>query len=165
MYTIHCSKIEDVLADDNGAYLNSRSTSKKYHVIIDRVKNSISATIVHKDNGENYYCNERSGGHSYKKVPVPNDEIWILKRYYRISKSIPGLKRLIVKVKALDNDLYEPHLCIVYSCKKTILQEIQPHGNCKNLADSGEKSSRPYIRTSSETLRKGRELISANPGE
>lgn len=41
--TILNSKFNDACCDDNGAYINSRSTKKMYHVDFDRSKNEVSS--------------------------------------------------------------------------------------------------------------------------
>jgi len=158
LYTILNTKFNDVCADDNGAYLNSRSTKKLYCLNIDRMNNEVSAQTVHKGDGY-LYCNQRNSGNSYDQLPVKESDVWLLERYYRENKSIPALKRMVVRVKAFDNSMYEPHICVVYSRKYLADSEdsIVSHGNSKN-------NDRPYIRTSTETLNTEKELLSRNPG-
>ena len=158
MYTILENKFDDVCADDNGAYKNSRSTKKLYHLKIDRSINVITSQGVHEYNG-NFYCNVRGRGNNYERVLVDKRDVWSLERYYRINKSIPGLSRMIARVKAVDSPKHEPHLCVIYSMKNSDLStvEIKTHGNSKTL-------DRPYIRTSKATLSKEKELLSENPG-
>ena len=148
MYTILESKFNDVCADDNGAYRNSRSTKKLYHLKIDRSRNAIISKGVHEHNGD-FYCNVRGKGNTYNRVSVDKCDIWTLERYYRVNKSISGLDRMIARVKAFDSPRYEPHLCVVYSMEnnESSKVEIQSHGNSKKI-------DRPYIRTSQSTLSK-----------
>lgn len=159
MYTILESKFNDVCTDDNGAYKNSRRTKKVYHLNIDRSRNAITSQGVHEHEGD-FYCNVRGKGNTYDRVLVDKREVWTLERYYRVNKSIPGLKRTIVRVKAFDSPKHEPHLCVVYSMEKdeSSTVEIQSHGNSKRL-------DRPYIRTSNSTLSKEKELLSKDPGK
>ena len=162
MYTILKANFSDVCADDNGAYTNSRSTKKKYNVNIDRKRNAVTSQVVHNENGY-YYYNRRTFQNNYERVRANNEDIWVLERYYRANKSIPGLKRMVVKIKAFDSDLYEPHICVIYTISNEISTPqpvILPHGNSKERT-----SSRPYIRTSTKTLQKERELLSTNPGK
>lgn len=162
MYTILKSTFDDVCADDNGAYKASRSTKKHYYLNINRSKNTIKSKGVHLHKGHFYY-NARGTGNAYERVAVNKSDVWTLYRYYRTNKSIPGLERIVAKIKAYDSELYEPHICVIYSkekdtTSKAAKDEIQSHGNSK-------KQSRPYIRTSKSTLSKQKELLKKNPGK
>lgn len=162
MYTILKSSFDDVCADDNGAYKASRTTKQHYYLNIDRLKHTIKSKGVHLYNGHFYY-NARGTGNAYERVAVDKSDVWTLYRYYRKSKSIPGLQRMVAKIKAYDNELYEPHICVIYSkakdsTAKAVEYEIQSHGNSK-------AQIRPYIRTTKSTLLKQRELLKQNSGE
>lgn len=159
MYTILNHKFNDVCSDDNGAYRNSRSTKKIYQVSINKASKALLSKTIHEGHSGFYY-NQRKGGHSYDKINVSEEEVFILERYYRECKSVPGLKRMVARVKAMNNSLYEPHCCVVYSLQKECQYDvqIQAHGNCK---DQGDRS---YIRTSVDTLRKEDQQLKENPG-
>ena len=98
MYTILSEKIDDACTDDNGAYLNSRSTKRMYHVNIDKKSMTVLSQVVHQE-GDTYYFIQRCGGRAYEYVVVPENEVYFLERYYRESKSIPGLKSIVVRAK------------------------------------------------------------------
>ena len=127
---------------------------------IDRSKNIIVSKGVHLHNGHFYY-NVRRAGNKYERVGVNKRDIWMLHRYYRASKSIPELKRVVASIKAYDSELYEPHICVIYSNEKAHAstaseEEIQSHGNSKH-------QNRPYIRTSKSTISKQKELLKKYP--
>ena len=164
MYTILKSKFDDVCADDNGAwtYKTLRTTKQLFYLKIDRSKNIIVSKGVHLHNGHFYY-NVRRAGNKYERVGVNKRDIWMLYRYYRASKSIPELKRVVASIKAHDSELYEPHICVIYSNEKAHAstaseEEIQSHGNSKH-------QNRPYIRTSKSTISKQKELLKKYPGK
>ena len=69
MYKIVNFKFNDVCTDDNGVYINSRSTKQMYHVHLDKRNMNVSSDIVHGQNGIYYY--NRSGSCSYERVTVP----------------------------------------------------------------------------------------------
>ena len=162
MYTILKSKFDDVCADDNGAYKTSRTTKQLFYLKIDRSKSTIVSKGVHLHN-RHFYYNVRGAGNEYERVGVDKCDVWMLCRYYRESKSIPGLERVVVSVKAYDSELYEPHICVIYSNENAHAstapeEEIQSHGNSKH-------QNRPYIRTSKSTLSKQKELLKKYPGK
>ena len=94
----------DKCTDDNGAYLNSRSTKKNFHVQIDTNANIISSNIVHKEDGHFYY-NKRIGSNDYERVKITEENIYVLERYYRQCKSVPGLKRMAVRIKKMSSQM------------------------------------------------------------
>ena len=147
-------KIDDAYTDDNGAYLNSRSTKRMYHVDIDKKSMTVSSHVVH-DEGGAYYCNQRCGGCAYERVVVSENEVYFLERYYRESKSVPGLKRMVVRAKSISTQSYEKHSCIVYPRKSVCRDEeveILAHGNALKA------DRRSYICTLSKVLQEDEEL-------
>ena len=162
MYTILKSKFDDVCSDDNGAYKTSGTTKQLFYLKIDRSKNTIVSKGVHLHNGHFYY-NVRGAGNKYRRVGVNECDVWMLHRYYRASKNIPGLERVVASIKAYDSELHEPHICVIYSNEKAHAstaseEEIQIHRNSKH-------QNRPYIRTSKSTLSKQKELLKKYPGK
>ena len=73
MCTILSKKIDDACTDDNGAYLNSRSTKRMYHVNIDKKSMTVLSQVVHQE-GDAYYFIQRCGGRAYEYVVVPEIE-------------------------------------------------------------------------------------------
>ena len=95
VYTVKENNLEKITCDDNGAYMNSRNV--KTHYFVEESDGKILAKKVHKsDNG--YFINERQG-QSYVSVPVGDEKVYLIERYYRKNKSIPNLRRMIVRVK------------------------------------------------------------------
>ena len=100
MYTILSEKIVDAYAYDNRAYMNSRSTKKMYQMDIDKKSMTVSSHVVYQEGGS-YYYNQRFGGCVTECVVVPENVIYFVEHSYRESKSIPGLKRLLVRAKSI----------------------------------------------------------------
>ena len=142
-----------VTADDNRAYFNSRSNRKQYVIESDRGRVTTIKTIHVTPDGKFYY-NSRNGK-LYDTVYVNKNNVYTLERYYRQNKSIPGLKRLIVKVKHHADDSYCPYIGVIYSLENTQDEdfEILPHGNAKS------KNARSHIRTSLKTMERERGLL------
>jgi len=150
MYTIKDKKLEDVTCDDNGAYLKPRNAKKFYYVKMPG--DSLTANCVH-DLGGVYVFRSRVG-RKYVNEEVPSDKVYLLERYYRDSKNFEGLRQMVVRVKNMAKQDYEPYICIVYSykivlSKATMLGEgnneslnegnerptMLPHGNNQSLND------------------------------
>ena len=143
MYTILSKNIDDAYTDANGAYLNSRSTKTVYDLDIDKKSMTVLWHVLYQEEGT-YYYNQRYGGRAYELAVVPENGAYFLERYYRESKSIPGLKRMVVRAKSISTQSYEKRCCIVYSRKSVFRDEemeILPHGN------ASKPDRRSYIRT------------------
>ena len=126
---------------------------------IDTNANIISSNIIHKEDGHFYY-NKRIGSNDYERVKITEENIYVLERYYRQCKSFPGLKRMVVRIKKMSSQMYESHCCVIHSLQASNAEEevvILSHGNSTKLID------RPYIRTSSATLEREKELLVTNP--
>ena len=146
MYTIKNAKIEDITCDGNGAYLKTR-TNKRYYCLL--VKDGrVITKIVHSFDDENFYLNQRNG-RDYKAIRVDMNDIYLIERYYRQSKSIPLLRQMIVRIKAVKTGLYENYCCVVYTKsedkQRAEVESLRPHGNAKSF-------TQPYIRTSPRVL-------------
>ena len=61
------------------------------------------------------YYNQTNGVNTFKCVKVTEENVYILERYYRRSKSIFGLKRMVVQINILSSKAYETHSCAAYS--------------------------------------------------
>ena len=122
MYAILSAKIDDAYTNDNRAYLNSRGTKRMYHVDTDKKNMTVSSHVVHQEVGV-YYYNQCCGDRAYERVVVPESKVYFLERYYREDKSIPGLKRMVVRSKSISTQSYEKHCCIAYSPKSVCRDE------------------------------------------
>ena len=146
MYTIKNAKIEDITCDGNGAYLKTR-TNKRYCCLL--VKDGPVITklfTVHSFDDENFYLNQRNG-RDYEAIRV--DIVYLIERYYRQNKSIPLLRQMIVRIKAVKTGLYENYCGVVYTKSEdeqsAEVESLLPHGNAKSF-------TQPYIRTSPDVL-------------
>eukprot|EP00794_Sanderia_malayensis_P002937 gene2937-3394_t len=151
MYTIKNYSVDDITSDDNGAYINSNKVTSYYYVQINEKKDNARAFKVHKSSKGFYY--KQRDGRAYENVLVCESDVYSIERYYRQNKSIPSLRRMIVRIKANSKQNYEDYMCVVYSCTKQLLDEdddiqILPHGNCK----AGNNMQRSYYRTATSTL-------------
>ena len=127
---------------------------------IDTNANIISSNIVHKEDGHFYY-NKRIGSNDYERVKITEENIYVLERYYRQCKSVLGLKRMVLRIKKISSQMYESYCCVIYSLQASNPEEevgILSHGNSTKLND------RLYIRTSSATLEREKELLVTNAG-
>ena len=137
-----------ISVDDNGAYLHSNSTSKQYSVSINSDA-EVTARIVHMDASGQFFFKQREK-RIYNTVLVEKSSVYTLHRYYRKSKSFPGLRQLIVKIEPVEKNEKNPYCCVIYSNdsdESDSTSQVLPHGNSRN-------TSRPYIRTTFETLTK-----------
>ena len=139
----------NVLADDNGAYLKSRNNMKYYHC---DENNHIK--IVYEENGKFYY-NVRVSSKSYQKVYIDPKRVLSLHRTYEKAKSFP-LKRTIFKISNPENGPASPFVAVLYQAVETISEKEKclPHGNAK------KEKSKPYYRTSKDTLTKAKNMLS-----
>ena len=154
MYTVKEHNLENITSGDNGAYLNSRNV--KTHYLVEELDGTFRAKKVHKS--DDYYFINKRQGQGYVAVPVGDESLYLIERYYRQNKSIPNLRRMIVIVKRVIDDKSEPYLCVVYhldsDVKEVIEVELLEHGNSK------PSTTRPYIRTSKSVLERQDELLS-----
>ena len=144
IYTIKNKTQEQITNDGNGAYINSRSTSRNFFVEIENNKVT-ECNVIHKD-GNLYFYNKRFTSRSYKKTFVGSESIHCIKRYYRYNKSVPSLRLMITKVFV--NGTEHPYTCVMYYNGSDEDHQdnlvVLPHGNSKSL--------QPYIRTDKKVL-------------
>ena len=153
-YTIKKECFDDVTNDDNGAYLNSRSNKRVYAVESLNDGELQNVKIVHQSNDGTYFYNSRNGC-NYEVVSVNAKETYTIERYYKQSKSIKGLKRMIVRIKHDCSNSYIPYIGVIYSNKFLDSNDVKilHHGNVKSANAS------PYTRTSTENIGKGKNFI------
>ena len=160
MYTIKNKTLSDVTCDDNGAYLKPRNAKKLYCVKIS--ENSVKTNCVHKL-GDAYVIRSRVG-RKYVNEEVSNDTVYLLERYYRDNKSIEGLRQMVVRVKCVEKQDYEPYMCIVYSFKVSAAPTMLTQNRNESRHEENERASMlphgnasinndiPYVRTSRDIL-------------
>ena len=119
-YTIKTDLFNETTADDNGAYLNSRSNKKLYFIETNKWKVT-NIKIVHMTSDGRLYYNIRIGK-NYSVVYVNKENSFTLERYYWQNKSNPFLKRLIVKIKCHTNNLYCPYIGVCYSLSNKVMK-------------------------------------------
>ena len=95
MYTITGYTIEQINCDDNGAYEDPKSAENDY--LVEVKGNMLKASVVHKE-GDKFIHKVRNS-QSYDRVVVDPKEVYMIKRYYRKNKSLPGLRHMVVKIK------------------------------------------------------------------
>ena len=119
-YTIKTDLFNETTADDNGAYLNSRTNKKLYFIETNKWKVT-NIKIVHMTPDGRLYYNIRIGK-NYSVVYVNKENSFTLERYYWQNKSNPFLKRLIVKIKCHTNNLYCPYIGVCYSLSNKVMK-------------------------------------------
>ena len=152
MYTIKNAKTENITCDGNGAYLKTR-TNKWYYCLLAK-DGRIITKIVHSSDDENIYFNQRNG-RDYEAIRVDINDVYLIERYYRQNKSIPLLKEIIVRRKAVKTGLYENNCCVVYTKSRdeqsAKVESLLPHGNTKSFTQLYIKTS-PYVLTDLDCL-------------
>ena len=112
-YTIKKECFKDVTTDDTGANLNSRSNQRVYTVgsfndgklqIMKIFDLTITRIFIYKSRN----------GRNYAVVNVNAKEVYTIKRYYRKSKFIKGLKRMIVRIKRNYSNSHIPYIGLIY---------------------------------------------------
>jgi len=73
------------------------------------VRDPVTTNIVHYQS-DGVYNRRNKGRNKCDRIAPTEDGI---NCYYRESKRRPRLKRLVVRVKSLLNQVYEPHCCII----------------------------------------------------
>ena len=135
LYKIKNHTLESITCDDNGAYIKSNSVKKHYYVTVED-GSSLSAKKLHQHN-EQYFIKEREE-RNYSNTLINDGSIYIGERYYRHNKSIPNLKRMVVRVQNAKTKQYEPYVCVIYSLEnyEDVKQiEVMKHGNSKSTTD------------------------------
>ena len=152
-YTIKPDLFNEATADDNGAYLNSRSNKKQNFIETNEGKVT-NIKIVHQTPDGRLYYNFRNGK-KYSVVYGNKENSFTLERSYKQNKSNPFLKRLLVKIKCHTDSLYCPYIGVCYSLGNRNCDEVEilPHENSK------KEDVNPYIRTSQKTMDRERALL------
>ena len=154
MYTVKRDDFEKITCDSNGAYLNSRNVKTYY--LVEEFDGTLRAKKVHQSD-DGCFINKRQG-QGYVAVLVEDESVYLIERYYRKNKSIPDLRRMIVRVKRVSVDKFEPYVCVVChidgDVKEVIELELLEHGNSK------PSTTRPYIRTGKSVLERQDQLVS-----
>jgi len=150
MFTLEGFDHNGIMCDDNGAYKNTKTVKKFYHVSF--TSDLLKTKTVHQ-NDMQFFFKERQS-RRYVDVIAPENEVYIIERIYRDSKSFNGLKHMVVRVKRVDRNEYEKHCLVVYSMTKGNdgEEQLKPHGNAK-------KTNSAYIRTTRDTLEREEELL------
>ena len=140
------NSLQDINADDNGAYKQIRNTSTMFHYKGDKVH------TVYR-NGEELYYNRKVSYNRYEKVHVSVEEVVTLHRRYCKAKSFP-LKRIVMTINPIDGPII-PYVAVLYQIDSPITEDKRTlcHGNSK------ENESRPYIRTSKKVLSKTKDFL------
>ena len=110
MYTSRNCSFDDISCDNNGAYINSNNVKRDFFVKITDSK--VTVKKVHVVNGKFFYKERKS--RTYVDKFVDKKDVFLIERYYRQKKSIPQLKRMIVRINHLHSN-YDPYACVVYS--------------------------------------------------
>ena len=139
----------DINADDNGAYIKRRNTTKLYTIATGQV------FIAHRNDAE--YCyNKQIARNSYSRVDVPLEQTISLRRAYGKAKSFP-LTRAVINISYLSDGPESPFVAVVYHAESTIKEStpVLPHGN----ATKDSFLTKPYIRTNKGVLEKTKQMV------
>ena len=89
--------VGNIVVDDNGAYLVTASATRQLKVNVNWSENKVEVQGVHMDSSREFYVKKREG-RAYETVHINRDSVYSLSRYYRKSKSFPGLRQLSVRI-------------------------------------------------------------------
>ena len=121
-----------------------------YYVVVD--DNGIQAVKwVHKSKDGYFY--KKRVSRRYIDVVAPTKDVYTLDRYYRYSKTVSGLKMIVIRSISAHNEYVHLYLFVVYSLSGAKPDEVveiscAPHGNSKQ----NRQFSKPYIRTNPSVL-------------
>ena len=120
-----------ITADDNGAYIKIRNTTKLYCQVGDETKGA------REENGKFYY-NFKQSYNSFERKYVLPDQVILLKLSYCKTKSSP-LTRTIISFSSLPDSPPSPYIAVFYQTTATISNDskILCHGNA-NQRVTGE---------------------------
>ena len=105
-YTIRDCVLSDITCDDNGAYHGTNKVNHDYFVVID--EDGVQAVKwVHKSKDGYFYSKLVS--RQYIDVVAPTKDVYTLDRYYRYSKTVPGLKVIVIRAISAHNRFL--HFC------------------------------------------------------
>ena len=143
-----CS-MSTITAEDNGAYLKTRNTTKLYCQMGNETK------CVREENGKFYY-NVKHAYNSYERKNVSPDHVILLKRSYCKGKSSP-LTRTIILFSSPPEGPASSKVAVFYQTKAKIFNDskILCHGSVKKRV----LLEKPDVRTNSQILSKAREFI------
>ena len=142
----------DITSDDNHAYHKTNSNEKEYYVKLH--ENGCDVHILHKDERGFYYKKRPGKGEvskKYQDVYVNEEDIYLLNRYYRFSKVVPGLKQMVMHVKSYSTKEQYPHWCVVYSIDETKV-DVKPEPACHGNSKQPLITSKSYLRTNPSVL-------------
>ena len=69
--------------------------------------------FVHLEDGQ-YFYKDLVSRSQYENVYVGSEDVYSLVRYYKVCKSISGLKLTIIKAVNVSTKAEQPHYCVVY---------------------------------------------------
>ena len=143
------TSMADILADDKGAYLKSRSDKKLYYCTDGKVN------IVYEENNK-YYYNARQSSKSYSKIYVEPDNVIALKRIYGKAKSFP-LSRTVTTISSPANGPESPAVAVLYQTTENIAEDAKclPHGSMKKA------NAKSYFRTSKDVLKNTKQKLNS----
>ena len=152
--------LSDITCDDNGAYNKTNKVKHDYYVAVD--EDGVQAVKwVHKSKDGYFY--KKRVSRRYIDVVAPTKDVYTLDRYYRYSKTVSGLKMIVVRAISAHNEYVHPYFCVGYSLSGGRPDEVveiscAPHGNSKQ----SRQFSKPYIRTNPSVLAQMDSLLENN---
>ena len=89
--------VVNIVADDNGAYLITASATREFKVSVNWSEDKVEVQGVHMNSSREFYFKKRVG-RAYETVHTNKDSVYSFSRFFRKSKSFPGLRQLIVHI-------------------------------------------------------------------
>ena len=149
VYTVKNCTLDEITCDDNGAYIGTNTSEGKFAVLMKG--NSISLVKGVTSTASNTFVYRERVGRVWEKKLVLPENVYLLHRYYRKSKSYPGLSMMVARIKNVTAIDWNEYTAVVYSMDGSALDTecaTAPHGNSKR----DEVFAQPYYRTSKAVL-------------
>ena len=102
------------------------------------------------DSSGEFYLKKRVD-RDYETVHINKDLVYSVSRYYRKSKSFPGLQQLIVSITPVQKESRVKHFSMVYSLDSVMKEEelsVLPHGNAlkRTRPNNGQITGQSFFR-------------------
>ena len=130
VYTIRDCVLSDITCDDDGAYNKTNKVKHDYYVVDE---DGVQAVKWVRKSKDGYFYKKRVS-RRYIDVVAPTKDVYTLDRYYRYSKTVSGLKMIVIRAISAHNEYVHPYFCVVYSLSgadEVLEVSCAPHGNSK----------------------------------
>ena len=97
-FTLEVFDRDNIMCDDNGTYVRTKNVKRYFHIEINEDGKTFKAQSVH-GKAPDFFIKVRRSSRNYTNVNIPLNQVYLLERTYRDSKSFHGLKHITAIVK------------------------------------------------------------------